>query len=382
MHLFVLASLCAGGPHLCPNRTWRSPACSPKSQSACPDPAAEQGQTHTHPARAQGRVLEQAGSHAQAVAHRIIDLGAKEHTQKRNIYTSTHHRHCALTHTRGCCPPPPPGTAGARQAVGQLQTHRVTSNAGKNPRAHTGASGLPRPCHCILICRPWPGEQVQSHIYISASAKAVTRRRTHTSRYNRGTSGFSGLPRPDCRAQAQKCVCQCSPSEDPHLCPNRAQRSPARCSTKHRVGRSGLPTVTGEAHRPTRTLGRIAGAPTVTLPPGSTTHCRPCMPGPAQRAPTPMPQRPGPVRVDAFAGRRKGGTPGFHTHAQLQQACHRLTHRRQRAAHCRLARLRPADGQACAHGHKPADWGTVRHPQVRIHRPVHAPAELTACSHD
>ena len=36
-----------------------------------------------------------------------------------------------------------------------------------------------------------------------------------------------------------------------------------------------------------------------------------------------MSQRPGPAQVNACAGRRGVGTPGFHTHAQLQQACHR-----------------------------------------------------------
>ena len=59
------------------------------------------------------------------------------------------------------------------------------------------------------------------------------------------------------------------------------------------------------------------------------------MPGLAQWAPTPMSQRPGPAWVNACVGMRRGGTQGFHTHAQPQQACHRPNHRRQRAAHRR-----------------------------------------------
>ena len=124
---------------------------------------------------------------------------------------------------------------------------------------------------------------------------------------------------------------------------------------------SGRPctAVTGEAPRLTRTYpGAHLGGSSSTPPPptpGLTTHCGPCMPGLVQWAPTPMPQRPGPARVNASAGRRRGGTPGFHTHAQLQQACHRLTHRRQREANCR-------------HRHRQRSQRAPRFEEVRPHR--------------
>ena len=97
-----------------------------------------------------------------------------------------------------------------------MQTHCVMSNARKSPRAHTGASGLRRPCRCILTRRPWfEGASPESYIHIRQRQCGRAQAHTHEQvqpGHAGHQPGFSGLPRPDRCAQAQNRVRLCSPS--------------------------------------------------------------------------------------------------------------------------------------------------------------------------
>ena len=200
--------------------------------------------------------------------------------------TPTHSHQCRDPHTIVAVPPPL-GTAGA---------YRTTANAGKSP------------CVCILI-RAWPKGTIPGP-YTSARQR---QRHAHDQAQPgqlREQPGPSGLLRPyhrtaRGRAHASPCPKRCSaPTSTPlHNAQSRAVGS-------------------ANAQRPQARYPDAPWGP----------HRRPRMPGPGQRAPTPMPQRPGPAQVKACAERRRVGGPGFHTLAQLQQVWHRRSGRRQRRA--------------------------------------------------